>query len=107
MSNVLHFQVTVVDTPGFGMNITEEEATIDKVVDFLRNDIMFVHAFVIALKQTDNRPTYGLRNMLRLFARMFGKSFWNNVILEGTFWSFAKHPTRQWIFLNIIFLMKD
>ena len=45
------------DTPGLGVDLEEEEGTIDGLVNFLRNDIKYVDALVIAFKQMDNRVT--------------------------------------------------
>jgi septin family protein len=42
---------TVIDTPGFGNNLIEEERTIESLVNVLRDEIKFVHAFIIAFKQ--------------------------------------------------------
>ena len=52
---------TVIDTPGFGNNLVEEEKTIESLVDVLKDEIKYVHAFVIAFKQQDNRMTHSLR----------------------------------------------
>ena len=75
-------KVTVVDTPGFGNNVTKEEDTIENLVKILRDDIKHVHVFIIAFKQNDNRMTHSLRSMISLFVKMFGHKFWDNVILE-------------------------
>lgn len=40
---------------GFGNNLNEEERTIERLVRVLKEEIKFVHAFVIAFKQQDNR----------------------------------------------------
>jgi len=54
----------------------------------------YVHAFVIAFKQGDNRMTNSLRSMISLFEKMFGKQFWDNVILEATHWNFGEDAIR-------------
>ena len=41
-------------------------------------------------ESTDNRITNSLRSMIYLFEKMFGKGFWNNVILETTWWNFSE-----------------
>ena len=55
----------------------------------LRDKIRYVHAFVIAFKQQDNRMTKSLRSMIGLFQKMFGDSFWENAILEATHWNYG------------------
>ena len=81
---------TIVDTPGFGNNLVEEERTIESLVNVLRDEIKFVHAFIIAFKQQDNRMTYSLRSMIGLMQKMFGDDFWENAILAATHWNY--HP---------------
>ena len=80
----------MVDTPDFGATIEEEEATIDGLVDFLTNKIKFVDAFVIAFKQMDNRETPAFKKMIKIVTGIFGEEFWDNVIIEATFWSFSE-----------------
>jgi len=73
---------TVIDTPGFGDRLLAEEKTIENLVTTLRDQIRYVHVFIIAFKQNDNRMTNSLRSMISLFEKMFGKKFWDNAILE-------------------------
>jgi len=86
--------VTVIDTPGFGDTLVKEEKTIENLVTTLRDEIKFVHVFVIAFKQTDNRMTHSLRSMISLFEKMFGKKFWDNAILEATHWNHGEDASR-------------
>jgi len=86
--------VTVIDTPGFGDILVKEEKTIENLVTTLRDEIKFVHVFVIAFKQTDNRMTHSLRSMISLFEKMFGKKFWDNAILEATHWNHGEDASR-------------
>jgi len=85
---------TVIDTPGFGDRLVEEEKTIENLVKMLRDEIKYVHVFIIAFKQTDNRMTNSLRSMISLFEKMFGRKFWENVILEATHWNHGDHAQR-------------
>merc|ERR1719450_1112559 len=85
---------TVIDTPGFGDKLVEEEKTIENLVTTLRDQIKYVHVFIIAFKQTDNRMTNSLRSMISLFEKMFGKKFWDNAILEATHWNHGEDALR-------------
>ena len=86
---------TVIDTPGFGDELSEEEKTIDGLIDSLKDRVKFIHAFVIAFKQQDNRMTASLRSMIGLFQKMFGDHFWENVILEVSAWTFHESDSNQ------------
>jgi len=85
---------TVIDTPGFGDSLVEEEKTIENLVTTLKDEIKHVHVFVIAFKQNDNRMTNSLRSMISLFEKMFGKHFWDNAILEATHWNHGEDAVR-------------
>jgi len=85
---------TVVDTPGFGDQLVEEEKTIENLVMTLRDEIKYVHVFILAFKQSDNRMTNSLRSMISLFEKMFGKKFWDNAILEATHWNHGEDAIR-------------
>merc|ERR1719228_1489181 len=85
---------TVIDTPGFGDRLVEEEKTIESLVTTLRDEIKYVHVFIIAFKQTDNRMTNSLRSMISLFEKMFGNKFWDNAILEATHWNHGRDAER-------------
>jgi len=85
---------TVIDTPGFGDQLVKEERTIENLVTTLRDEIRYVHVFIIAFKQTDNRMTNSLRSMISLFEKMFGKKFWDNAILEATHWNHGEDAER-------------
>eukprot|EP00092_Neocalanus_flemingeri_P001416 GFUD01001512.1.p1 GENE.GFUD01001512.1~~GFUD01001512.1.p1 ORF type:complete len:393 (+),score=117.53 GFUD01001512.1:290-1468(+) len=91
-SNMQRF--TVIDTPGFGDQLVEEEKTIENLVTTLRDEIKYVHVFIIAFKQTDNRMTNSLRSMISLFEKMFGNKFWDNAILEATHWNHGTDAER-------------
>ena len=81
-------EVTVVDTPGFGNSLEEEEASIEQLVDFLKDDLQFVNVFVLTLKESDRRLTRGLQSMMKLLGRMFGGQFWSFGILSATHWGY-------------------
>lgn len=85
---------TVIDTPGFGDNLLDEEKTIEGLVNILKDQIGHVHMFVIAFKQNDNRMTYSLRSMIGLFQKMFGDEFWKNAVLEATHWNYGEDAIR-------------
>jgi len=93
-------QVTVVDTPGFGVELEEEEETISGLVNFLRNDLKFVHAFVLTFKESDKRITAEFRLMVRLLSGIFGEQFWDNNIIEATHWSYHENDRAKRKFYN-------
>ena len=58
------------------------------LIKVLKDDIQWVHVFVIAFKQTDNRLTSAFYSMLDLFQKMFGSKFWDNAIIAATHWHY-------------------
>lgn len=83
-------RITVIDTPGFGMRKEEEEETITKVVEALREDVKYVDAFAIVLKRTENRQSRSLQNIINLYQTIFGPAFLKNVILVASFWGYSR-----------------
>eukprot|EP00092_Neocalanus_flemingeri_P001711 GFUD01001826.1.p1 GENE.GFUD01001826.1~~GFUD01001826.1.p1 ORF type:complete len:413 (-),score=166.86 GFUD01001826.1:124-1362(-) len=81
-------EVTVVDTPGFGNSLEEEEAGIEQLVDFLKDDLQFVNVFILTFKESDKRLTLGLQSMMKLLGRMFGSKLWSAAILSATHWGY-------------------
>lgn len=94
MGNSSAPRFTVVDTPGFGEAIREENVHVENMVSRFKNDLEYIHVFIILFKQTDNRMTLALWNMLNMFQTMFGPDFWRNAILEATHWSYSPRLTR-------------
>lgn len=80
--------VTVVDTPGFGNTLQEEEANIDQLVDFLKDDLRYVNTFILTFKESDKRVTLALQSMIKLLGRMFGDQFWDNALIAATHWGY-------------------
>jgi len=82
--------ITVVDTPGFDMREDEEEETISKVVEALRDDIEYVDAFAIVLKSDELRKSRALESIINLYKTIFGPGFIKNVILVASFWGYSR-----------------
>ena len=49
----------------------------------------FVDAFVLAFKQSDVRASDSFITMMKLIDGIFGSRFWNNVIVESTWWKYS------------------
>ena len=86
--------VTIIDTPGFGDSLENETKTIDELVDVLKNQVKHVHVFVLAFNGESPRLSFSLKSMIRLFEKMFGNLFWNNVIFEVTRWHFDENSVN-------------
>ena len=71
------------------MREDEEEETISKVVEALRDDIEYVNAFAIVLKRTELRKSRSLVNIVDMYQTIFGKAFIKNVILVASFWGYS------------------
>ena len=50
--------MTIIDTPGFGDDLENEARTIDELVNVLKNEVKFVHGFVIAFNGQSPRMTF-------------------------------------------------
>ena len=87
--------VTIIDTPGFGDDIENEQNTIEELVDVLKNQVKFVHVFVLAFNGESPRVTFALESMISLFEKMFGNLFWKNTLFEVTRWHFDQRSERN------------
>ncbi len=54
---------------GFGNNLVEEEKTIESLVNVLKDEIKFIHAFVICFKQQVSRGHSCFHNVFRQVGR--------------------------------------
>ena len=88
-------KVTIIDTPGFDDKIETEQKTIDNLVDVLKNDVKFIHVFILAFNGESPRFANSLKSTIRLFEKMFGNLFWNNVMLEVTRWHFDDRSIKN------------
>jgi len=88
--------VTLIDTPGFGVkDVNEEVDHIGQLVDLLRDEIKFVHVFIVAMDSKTARHTRNLDSMFKLFGKIFSNNFWNNAIIAATKYSFSNDEKKR------------
>jgi len=78
--------ITVIDTPGWGVSGEVQFDITEKIVDYLSEEIKYVNTFAILLKGSDNKETKQLENTVRLIKSILGKDFVQNVVLIATHW---------------------
>ena len=88
--------MTLIDTPGFGVkDVNEEVDHIGQLVDLLRDEIKFVHVFIVAMDSKTARHTRNLDSMFKLFGKIFSNNFWNNAIIAATKYSFSNDEKKR------------
>ena len=55
----------------------------------------FIHVFILAFNGESPRFANSLKSTIRLFEKMFGNLFWNNVMLEVTRWHFDDRSIKN------------
>merc|ERR1711970_846712 len=78
--------MTVVDTPGFGDN--EDEALIEEMMDVLVNQLDHADTLLLLLNGESTRFSAGLQTMLNWMTLMFGKGWWDYVVVGVSFWAY-------------------
>ena len=87
-------RVTIIDTPGLGDESDEDQRTINELAKELKDDIKFIHVFMIAFDERV-RWTAQVEEQIRLFEAMFGQGLWRNAILLGTKWGYHPKDVRD------------
>ena len=88
-TTTLDMDVTVIDTPGFAEeDFEEEDKLLYGIIDKLKNKIKNVSVFIIILNGEETSMDGKFESMIRLFGKIFGNKFWNNVLLQ-TDWTFT------------------
>jgi len=87
-------EITVVDTPGLGMNSFEEQASTETIVQTLKA-VEYVHTFAMLYKEGDNRATRERLAVFDHYNRIFGKKFLKNVIIVATHWGYEETSVHR------------
>jgi len=90
-------KITVIDTPGMGMDNPEETLSTETIVKKLK-EIKYVHAFAMLYKEGDNRKTKERLAVFRHYSNIFGEDFLKNVIIVATHWGYdeqSKHERKE------------
>ena len=95
----INIDFTVIDTPGFGVIANDDTFDTNykharSVVEYLKENTPSITTFLICIHGQYPRISNGLRLMLVQLENIFGEDFWKNVVLEYTYYSFSKHPTK-------------
>ena len=87
--------MTVIDTPGFAEeDFEEEDKLMYGIIDELKNTVKNVNVFVIILNGEQTSMDGKFESMIRLFGKIFGNKFWNNVLLQ-TDWTFDERAISR------------
>ena len=87
---------TMIDTPGFGIkDLRQEIDQVDDLVDLLKDQIKFVHVFLIAFSGRKPRFNAEITTMIEMFEKMFGEQFWRNAMIVATKYSFSTFLTEE------------
>ena len=82
-----------------GMESAEEMESQRSIVDTLKIDVVYVHAFAYLIKSSNNRATKESREIMNMYINIFGEDFLKNVIIVATFWDYNGHnledPTTE------------
>ena len=86
---------TVVDTPGFGDSDRDDDALIDEMMTTLKSAVKSANTLMLLVKGDQTRFNSALQQMLREMEALFGRMFWNNIIIGVSFWPFDEASVKE------------
>jgi GTPase Era involved in 16S rRNA processing len=96
LGNTSNHQITIIDTPSFSQMVSEDSnATLESLLNVLKNKIDVVHVFVLLLDGQRYQETPRMSKQMRRVTRLFSERFWQNAILGVTKWSFNPDDAKQ------------
>jgi len=88
-------EFTVVDTPGFGDGDGEDETLLEEMMDILANTIEHADTILLLLKGGQTRFSDSLQTMLKRMTIMFGKDWWDHVVVGISFWTYDEFHVKR------------
>ena len=83
------------DTPGFGDSDNDDEVLIEEMMDTLANVVDHVDSIVLLLDGRKTRFDASLQNMLKRMSQIFGRDWWNYVVIGVSFWPYDQHSIDE------------
>ena len=84
----------MVDTPGFGDSDSEEEMLFEEMINFLSNTIDHADTILLLLDGRMTRFKKGLQTMLKRMTIIFGKDWWDHVVIGASYWYFDEASSK-------------
>jgi len=84
------FNITVVDTPGFGSSSGEAIRRIENMRITLGSDLRYANTMVYAMDGAAPIITSGMFDMLSMISAIFGSKFWDYIVIGVTKWSYSQ-----------------
>ena len=75
---------------GFGDADGEMPELIDEMLDVLKNQVKSADLIVLLIKGSENRFNEGLQKMLTQMSAIFGKQWWEYMIIGVSFWRYRQ-----------------
>ena len=76
-------------------NRNKEQESIEDLVDELKNNVKYIHTFLLLFNGQDPRLSMGLQSMLKILEKIFGNHFWRNVILGVSRWPYDQRSIER------------
>ena len=81
-------EYTIVDTPGFGDSDNDDNDLMNEMVKALKDVIKTANGFVLLFNGQDERFDAKAQQMIREMEALFGKGFWDHLILGVSRWPY-------------------
>eukprot|EP00929_Paragymnodinium_shiwhaense_P009348 TRINITY_DN113486_c0_g1_i1.p1 TRINITY_DN113486_c0_g1~~TRINITY_DN113486_c0_g1_i1.p1 ORF type:complete len:901 (-),score=183.87 TRINITY_DN113486_c0_g1_i1:352-3054(-) len=87
--------VRVVDTPGLGDSEGRDSEHIAAMTEILKNEVAYVHVFLLVFNSQEPRMSDHLKDMLSVFKEVFGDGFIRHLVIAFTRWEFDRKATKR------------
>ena len=85
----------IVDTPGFGDSSGYDKKLIQEMMDSLESELGSANTIILAIDGNSPRFTSGLQDMLTQMSSIFGRTWWEFMMIGVTKWPYDQFHIDQ------------
>ena len=95
LGSVTPFEISIIDTPGLEIGNEKDHQHSENIKNFLVNEVKNVHIIGLVFPMYFNGLLESTRLMLEMLLKMFGHTWWKNVVIITTHWQFDLQSIKR------------